>query len=235
MSSYYNASYHSETYEEDNFSKTSFDSRPSTDPDQYGGRQGQKIVSQFTSSLDTYGFSQRGGAVSLDVYGKKWTELHEWEVAETGNQRILFHLGGKYKVMGMSLKLTQGDKDGPLVARIEKAPFKQSEMEISMATGWSVTFKRGNMLSNSFGFRGPDGKEYKWKQTVMSAGKLVRDGDDTVATWEVVMSGVSKSNRLFIQPSVVFMTDVILATVLAWEAYAVETLRSSTSAGGQAK
>ncbi|KAK4048441.1 hypothetical protein OIV83_004787 [Microbotryomycetes sp. JL201] len=228
--------------EEDRYGKASYDSWFGDLSERHGGTD-----SVTPQSFDTYGFGRRGGATSLDVFGRKWTELHEWEVVETGRQDILFHLGGKFKMLGMSLRLTRNEKDGPLVAAIEKAAFKQSEMDIAMAAGWSTRFKRPNILTNTFVFRGPDNQEYKWKQTMSLGAKasrnfgeshiqiLVNDNDQVVATWEVVYSGKSKSNRLLIQPPVTFMTDVVLATILAWEAYAVETLRSSTSAGGQAK
>ncbi|KAM0786105.1 hypothetical protein ACM66B_006915 [Microbotryomycetes sp. NB124-2] len=206
------------------------------------GTQSTKNDESYSSNAPSFNMYKLGGSnspIKLDVWGERLGQMHDFFVAETNSNRILFHMTGEWKWAGMHLEVLKG-KDGPLVGKIEKPKFEQSHISLSLG-GWHGDFKRSWSLSNSFEFVGPDGSTYAWKNHGIGLGnaaklfKIPRGASkgQQVGKWQVVTSGLKKQNQLVLEPEVAPMCDIILLSVLAFESYAIETYRSVPSASGR--
>ncbi|KAM0786106.1 hypothetical protein ACM66B_006916 [Microbotryomycetes sp. NB124-2] len=207
-------------------------------------------------TYDTWNFVDDKQDVSLIVYGKEGPRAwftHDCEIREERSQKILYHLAGNYKLVGMDLKLTKRDKDGRAVGQVKKGFLNGMKLNIVMANGWQTKLVRSHLFSNSFSFEGPDGSTFKWKSNVtLGSIKLIKtskldsdrdaeleddkDAEDkngkVVAEWKESYTLSSKALRLTIRQQYAHLTDLILTTVLGWEALAVEEYRRLKAAGG---
>ncbi|KAK4048439.1 hypothetical protein OIV83_004785 [Microbotryomycetes sp. JL201] len=213
-------------------------------------------TSHPTLTYDTWNFADDKQDISLIVYGKDGLKAwfsHDCEIREERSQKILYHLSGSYKLVGMDLKLTKRDNDGKLIGQVKKGFLGGMRLNITMADGWQTKLVRSHLFSTSFSFESPDGSVFKWKSRLKLSGsiKLIKtskhdsardadleddqDEEDTgkvVAEWKETLTLSSKALRLTIRQQYAHLTDLFLTTVLGWEALAVEEYRRTTAAGG---